>query len=168
MDQIQDPRVSESDWIRDLSIRQALDRLGPRERSIITERFFEGKTQMEVAGEIGISQAQVSRLEKAALQQTIYKTGYKPTDAELAAAGMSRKEAEDWAAALLEAYLPFYKDAEPIIFENDGVSSVKITNPYATGKNEDGIVPDRVFVLLRDAAGNYFEPMSFEVPDLFK
>lgn len=69
MDQIQDPRVSESDWIRDLSIRQALDKLNPRERSIITERFFEGKTQMEVAGEIGISQAQVSRLEKAALQQ---------------------------------------------------------------------------------------------------
>lgn len=69
MDQIQDPRVSESDWIRDLSIKQALEKLGPRERSIITERFFEGKTQMEVAGEIGISQAQVSRLEKAALQQ---------------------------------------------------------------------------------------------------
>ena len=69
MDQIQDPRVSESDWIRDLSIKQALEKLPPRERSIITERFFEGKTQMEVAGEIGISQAQVSRLEKAALQQ---------------------------------------------------------------------------------------------------
>jgi hypothetical protein len=85
-----------------------------------------------------------------------------------AAFGLKGKEASDWAAALLEAYLPFYKDAEPIIFENDGVSSVKITNPYATGKNEDGIVPDRVFVLLRDAAGNYFEPMSFEVPDLFK
>ena len=82
--------------------------------------------------------------------------------------GLKGKEAEDWAAALLEAYLPFYKDVEPIIYENDGVSSVKITNPYATGKNEDGIVPDRVFVLLRDAAGNYFEPMSFEVPDLFK
>lgn len=69
VDQIRDTKVDENDWIRDLSIKQALDKLNPRERSIITERFFEGKTQMEVAGEIGISQAQVSRLEKAALQQ---------------------------------------------------------------------------------------------------
>ena len=69
VDQIRDTKVDENDWIRDLSIKQALAKLNPRERSIITERFFEGKTQMEVAGEIGISQAQVSRLEKAALQQ---------------------------------------------------------------------------------------------------
>ena len=67
IDQVKDDRVSEEDWVRDLSIRQALERLSPRERKIIRQRFFGGRTQMEVAAEIGISQAQVSRLEKAAL-----------------------------------------------------------------------------------------------------
>ncbi len=69
MDQVRDERVNEDDWVRDLSIRQALNKLGERERNIIKRRFFQGRTQMEVASEIGISQAQVSRLEKAALQQ---------------------------------------------------------------------------------------------------
>ena len=69
MDQISDDRVSEDDWVRDLSIKQALSRLQQRERKIISRRFFQGRTQMEVAEEIGISQAQVSRLEKAALMQ---------------------------------------------------------------------------------------------------
>ena len=69
MDQVKDDRVSENDWVRSLSIRQAMNKLGERERNIIKQRFFSGKTQMEVADEIGISQAQVSRLEKAALQQ---------------------------------------------------------------------------------------------------
>ena len=69
MDQVQDRRISEEDWVRDLSIRQALDKLQPRERKIIRRRYFQGRTQMDVAAEIGISQAQVSRLEKAALQQ---------------------------------------------------------------------------------------------------
>lgn len=68
-DQIRDHRVSEDDWVRDLSIKNAIDHLQQRERHIIRQRFFQGKTQMEVAGEIGISQAQVSRLEKAALKQ---------------------------------------------------------------------------------------------------
>ena len=68
MDQLCDERVNEDDWVRDLSIRQALQRLQQRERRIIRRRFFQGKTQMEVAEEIGISQAQVSRLEKNALQ----------------------------------------------------------------------------------------------------
>ncbi len=68
MDQVQDKRVSEEDWVRDLSIQQAMDRLQPREKKIIRRRYFQGRTQMEVAEEIGISQAQVSRLEKAALQ----------------------------------------------------------------------------------------------------
>ena len=68
MDQVQDRKISEEDWVRDLSIKQALDRLQPRERKIIRQRYFQGRTQMEVASEIGISQAQVSRLEKAALQ----------------------------------------------------------------------------------------------------
>ncbi len=69
MDQVRDDRVTEDDWVRDLSINQAMDRLQERERNIINRRFFQGRTQMEVAEEIGISQAQVSRLEKAALQQ---------------------------------------------------------------------------------------------------
>ena len=68
MDQVQDRRVSEEDWVRSLSIDQAMDRLPDRDRVIIRQRYFQGRTQMEVAQEIGISQAQVSRLEKAALQ----------------------------------------------------------------------------------------------------
>ena len=68
-DQIRDTRVSEDDWVRSLSIRTAIDHLPQREQKIIRRRFFMGKTQMEVAEEIGISQAQVSRLEKAALRQ---------------------------------------------------------------------------------------------------
>ena len=68
VDQVRDDRVNEEDWVRDLSISQALSHLQERERSIINRRFFQGRTQMEVAEEIGISQAQVSRLEKAALQ----------------------------------------------------------------------------------------------------
>ena len=68
MDQVQDKRVNEDNWVRDLSISQALDRLQERDRKIIRQRYFQGRTQMEVADEIGISQAQVSRLEKAALQ----------------------------------------------------------------------------------------------------
>ncbi len=55
--------------MRDLSISRALERLQERERNIIRQRYFQGRTQMEVADEIGISQAQVSRLEKAALHQ---------------------------------------------------------------------------------------------------
>ena len=69
MDQVKDERVSEDDWVRRLSIQNAMSRLGARERGIIERRFFQGRTQMEVASEIGISQAQVSRLEKAALAQ---------------------------------------------------------------------------------------------------
>ncbi len=69
LDQVRDDRVSEDEWVRTLSIKQAMDRLNEREQKIIRRRFFGGKTQMEVAEEIGISQAQVSRLEKAALTQ---------------------------------------------------------------------------------------------------
>lgn len=56
-------------WLNELSIREAINKLLPREKNILFLRFFEGKTQMEVAGEIGISQAQVSRLEKGALDR---------------------------------------------------------------------------------------------------
>ena len=68
MDQISDKKNREEKWIEDLSLEAAMDRLTRRERYIIRLRFFEGKTQMEVAEEIEISQAQVSRLEKHALK----------------------------------------------------------------------------------------------------
>lgn len=68
MDQISDKKNREDRWIEDLSLREAMQRLNERERHIIELRFYEGKTQMEVADEIGISQAQVSRLEKNALK----------------------------------------------------------------------------------------------------
>lgn len=67
MDQISDKKNKEENWVEHLSLSEALKRLNCREREIIVLRFFEGKTQMEVAGMIGISQAQVSRLEKNAL-----------------------------------------------------------------------------------------------------
>ena len=66
-DQVRDESVSSENWLQDIAIREALRRLNEREQKIISLRFFQGRTQMEVAGEIGISQAQVSRLEKAAL-----------------------------------------------------------------------------------------------------
>ncbi len=69
MDQISDEKSLDLSWQEGIAIRDALNRLSERERHILTLRFFEGKTQMEVAEEIGISQAQVSRLEKAALTQ---------------------------------------------------------------------------------------------------
>jgi len=68
MDQISDKKNKEEKWIEELSLGDAMDRLNERENYIIRLRFFEGKTQMEVAEEIHISQAQVSRLEKSALK----------------------------------------------------------------------------------------------------
>ena len=68
MDQISDKKNKEEKWIEELSLSDAMDRLNERENYIIRLRFFEGKTQMEVAEEIHISQAQVSRLEKSALK----------------------------------------------------------------------------------------------------
>lgn len=67
MDQIGDEKNQDTNWLENIAVREALGRLNEREKHILTLRFFEGKTQMEVAEEIGISQAQVSRLEKAAL-----------------------------------------------------------------------------------------------------
>ncbi|GHU72525.1 RNA polymerase sigma factor [Clostridia bacterium] len=69
MDQVKDEKDADENWLEGISIREAMRRLGDRERRILKMRFFEGRTQMEVAGEIGISQAQVSRLEKSALNQ---------------------------------------------------------------------------------------------------
>ena len=68
MDQISDKKNREENWVENLSLREAINRLNQRERHIIDLRFYEGKTQMGVAQEIGISQAQVSRLEKNALK----------------------------------------------------------------------------------------------------
>ena len=68
MDQVSDKKNKEEKWIEELSLGDAMDRLNERENYIIRLRFFEGKTQMEVAEEIHISQAQVSRLEKSALK----------------------------------------------------------------------------------------------------
>ena len=69
MDQISDRKNREDHWIEELSLNEALKRLPEREKSIINLRFYHGKTQMEVAEAIGISQAQVSRLEKGALNR---------------------------------------------------------------------------------------------------
>ncbi len=67
MDQISDDKNEDARWVEGLAIKEALQKLTDREKLILTLRFYRGKTQMEVADEIGISQAQVSRLEKAAL-----------------------------------------------------------------------------------------------------
>ena len=69
MDQIRDNKNTDDKWTEDLSIAEAMKKLNKREKDIIERRFFEGRTQMEVAAEIGISQAQVSRLEKNALKR---------------------------------------------------------------------------------------------------
>ncbi|MFR7990602.1 MAG: RNA polymerase sporulation sigma factor SigG [Anaerovoracaceae bacterium] len=68
MDQVQDTKNTDEKWIENISLSEAMDKLSPREKHILKMRFFEGKTQMEVAEEISISQAQVSRLEKNALK----------------------------------------------------------------------------------------------------
>ena len=67
MDQVSDRRNTDEKWIEHIALKEALDRLDDREQRILALRFCEGKTQMEVAAEVGISQAQVSRLEKNAI-----------------------------------------------------------------------------------------------------
>ena len=69
MDQVKDEKNQDDMWLENIALSQAMKCLNDREKHILTLRFFGGKTQMEVAGEIGISQAQVSRLEKIALVQ---------------------------------------------------------------------------------------------------
>ena len=68
MDQISDNKSHDQTWVQDISIKEAMKKLSSREKMILNMRFFDGRTQMEVADEIGISQAQVSRLEKTALK----------------------------------------------------------------------------------------------------
>ena len=68
MDQVGD-QGDQTDWLDEISLKEAITGLGEREKKILYCRFFQGKTQMDVAQEIGISQAQVSRLEKGALDR---------------------------------------------------------------------------------------------------
>ena len=69
MDQVRDTKNTDEQWTERIALKEALSHLSQREKEILNLRFFQGKTQMEVSSEIGISQAQVSRLEKGALQQ---------------------------------------------------------------------------------------------------
>ena len=75
MDQVSDKKNTDELWAQNLTISEAMKRLTEKEKMIINKRFFEGRTQMEVAEEIGISQAQVSRLERTAINhiRRIYK-----------------------------------------------------------------------------------------------
>ena len=68
MDQVRDNKNTDEDWLEQIALKEAMSRLSARERLILALRYSDGKTQMEVSGEIGISQAQVSRLEKNAIK----------------------------------------------------------------------------------------------------
>ena len=67
MDQVRDTKNTDERWMEHITLQSAFENLGPREKQILSLRFYDGKTQMEVAGFLGISQAQVSRLEKSAI-----------------------------------------------------------------------------------------------------
>ncbi len=67
MDQVRDTKNTDESWMERITLREAFKKLGDREKQILSLRFYDGKTQMEVAGMVGISQAQVSRLEKSAI-----------------------------------------------------------------------------------------------------
>ena len=69
MDQIRDTGSSDEIWLEDIALKEAMKHLSERELKIVKMRFYKGKTQMEIADEIGISQAQVSRLEKGAIER---------------------------------------------------------------------------------------------------
>lgn len=69
MDQVRDQKNNADNWLEQIALKEAMERLSDREKTILNLRFFEGKTQMEVSARIGISQAQISRLEKNAIQK---------------------------------------------------------------------------------------------------
>ena len=69
MDQIKDSKNTDELWAENITVAEAMKKLNNREKTIVSKRFFDGRTQMEVAEEIGISQAQVSRLEKSAIDR---------------------------------------------------------------------------------------------------
>ena len=104
---------------------------------------------------------------KRAEEMIAYYNTLEPYEKRAEAFGLEGKEAADWALALKEAYSFYYKDAKPLIYINDG-SPLYVVNASATGVNEDGVVPDRVYVMLKDLQGNYYEPMCFEVPNYFE
>ena len=69
MDQVKDSKNTDELWAENITVAEAMKKLNKREKTIISKRFFDGRTQMEVAEEIGISQAQVSRIEKSAIER---------------------------------------------------------------------------------------------------
>ena len=69
MEQVKDAKNTDENWLEQIALKEAMDRLSDREKRILRLRFFEGKTQMEVSAHIGLSQAQISRLEKNAIQK---------------------------------------------------------------------------------------------------
>ena len=69
MDQVKDAKNTDESWLEHIALKEAMERLNDREKQILRMRFFDGKTQMEVSAEVGISQAQVSRLEKSAINR---------------------------------------------------------------------------------------------------
>ena len=69
MDQVRDTKNTDESWLEQIALKEAMDKLTDREKDILSLRFFEGKTQMEVSARIGISQAQISRLEKNAIKK---------------------------------------------------------------------------------------------------
>ena len=69
MDQVKDVKNTDELWAENITILEAMKKLNDKEKMIVNKRFFDGRTQMEVAEEIGISQAQVSRLEKSAIER---------------------------------------------------------------------------------------------------
>ena len=69
IDKLADDNESDENWVESISLKEAMKRLSGREKGIIERRFYKGRTQMEIASEIGISQAQVSRLEKGAIDK---------------------------------------------------------------------------------------------------
>jgi hypothetical protein len=115
-----------------------------------------------ISWETGVCAAYERALEKIAYYSTI-----EPYQSRAEMFGLTGKEAEDWSKALLDAYSVYYGKAKPMLYVNDG-SPLHMVNPYATGKNEDQVIPDRVIVMLKDLQGNYYEPMYFEVPDYFE
>lgn len=102
-----------------------------------------------------------------AQERIAYYRSEEPWKKRAASWGLEGPEADAWVAELTEAYAVYYESAKPVVCENDG-APLKMTNPYATGVNEKGVVIDRVVVMFKDLQGNYYEPMFFEVPNYFK
>lgn len=102
-----------------------------------------------------------------ALEKIEYYKSLEPWQNRAAAFGLKDEEAATWASALQNAYLEYYENSSPLLYVNEG-APLRVSTPYATGVNEEGIIPDRVIVMLKDLQGNYYEPMYFEVPNYFQ